>query len=346
MFVGPGRLELPQIRLKVGCIAFLPRARGAAGGAAFELLRHRLSFGGSARNRTETVRKARVGYSHARSHAGLRSLGPKTKEAAEVSQGGSRSVSASMPSSRVWSLPFVGRGARLALDTLDGPVAKIGRAVPIEPRAHVSHDALAPYDSRGCGCGRHERVSTNRRLARSCTGCQQTHELRATEDSRSHPARATVLRSVAYKVQLIYFRPKGKFLTTAEITIARDEIVEIWKEIDQLRRLGSLPGLRPGAGRDLLIVVDVPDHPQRVLHMVMPPFMDDDDVTPVRIPTGEMQPLVRVPLDEIPRTSTRDIVKIDLDADPEANTVVADDEVTPVDRPFPFPKPPEDEEPR
>jgi hypothetical protein len=146
---------------------------------------------------------------------------------------------------------------------------------------------------------------------------------------------------VAYKVQLIYFRPKGKFLTTAEIAMAHDEIVEIWEEVDDKRRLGRLPGLRPGAGRDLLIVVDVPDHPQRVLHLVMPPFFDEDDVTPPRVPTGEMVPLVRVPLAEIPRTSTRDVVKpvtVDVDTD----TVVAtDDEITPVDRPIP--KPPGEE---
>jgi hypothetical protein len=140
---------------------------------------------------------------------------------------------------------------------------------------------------------------------------------------------------VAYKVQLTYFRPKGKFLTTAETVIAHDEIVEIWEAVDDMRRLGRLPGLRPGAGRDLLIVVDVPDHPQRVPHMVMPPFQDEDDVTPLRIPTGEMVPLVRVPLAEIPRTSTRDIVKpppADLDAD---TVVSSDDEITPVEHPIP-----------
>ena len=137
---------------------------------------------------------------------------------------------------------------------------------------------------------------------------------------------------MAYKVQLIYFRPKGKFLTTVETTIAHDEIVEIWEEIDEMRRLGQLPGLRPGAGRDLFIIVDVPDHPQRVLHMVTPPFQDEDDVTPLPIPTGEMMPLVRVPLAKIPipRTSTRDVVK-----PPEADTVVGSDEITPIDVPIP-----------
>jgi hypothetical protein len=130
-----------------------------------------------------------------------------------------------------------------------------------------------------------------------------------------------------YKIQLTYFRQTGKFLTTAETTIEHDELVEIWEEVDELRRIGRLPGLRPNAGRDLFVIVDVPDHPQRVLHLVMPPFVDEDDVTPTRIPTVEMVPLVRVPLEEIPRTTTRDIIK------PPSN----DDEITPVDAPIPKP---------
>jgi len=146
---------------------------------------------------------------------------------------------------------------------------------------------------------------------------------------------------MTYKVQLIYFRQTGKFLAVSETTSTLTGLVEIWEEIDDKRRLGQLPGLRPGAGRDLFIIVDVPDHPQRVLHMVMPPFLDDDDVTPPRVPTGEMVPMVRVPLDELPRTSTRDLVKIDpavLAPDPDADTVVApDEEITPVDQPIPRP---------
>jgi hypothetical protein len=149
---------------------------------------------------------------------------------------------------------------------------------------------------------------------------------------------------VTFKVQLIYFRQTGKYLTTVETTIARDTLVEIWEEIDDMRRLGSLPGLRPGAGRDLFVLVDVPDHPQRALHLVMATFLDEDDVTPMRIPTGEMEPMVRMPLAEIPRTTTRDIVKLDLaamEADTEANTsVMSDDEVTPIE--VPFPRPPDE----
>jgi hypothetical protein len=141
---------------------------------------------------------------------------------------------------------------------------------------------------------------------------------------------------MAYKVQLIYFRQAGKFLTRTETTMVHDDLVEIWEEIDDMRRLGRLPGLRPGAGRDLFIIVDVPDHPQRVLHMVTPPFQDEDDVTPPRISTEEMVPLVRVPLAEIPRTSTRDVVK-PAESDPEADTVLGSDEITPVDVPIPLP---------
>lgn len=141
-----------------------------------------------------------------------------------------------------------------------------------------------------------------------------------------------------YKVQLMYFRQTGKFLSTAETTIALDAIEAIWDEVDDMRRLGRLPGLRQGAGRDLFVLVDVPDHPKRALHLVMAPFLDEDDVTPPRIPTGEMVPLVRLPFEEVPRTTTRDVVKFDV-TDVDADTVVAsDEEVTPVD--VPLPKPP------
>ena len=144
---------------------------------------------------------------------------------------------------------------------------------------------------------------------------------------------------VTYQVNLVYFRQTGKFLATVQTTIAHEALVEIWEEIDDMRRMGRLPGLRPGAGRDLFIIVDVPDHPQRVLHMVTPPFQDEDDVTPPRIPTGEIVPLVRVALAEIPRTSTRDVVK-PAEADHETDTVVQSEDITPVE--VPIPKLPDD----
>jgi hypothetical protein len=136
---------------------------------------------------------------------------------------------------------------------------------------------------------------------------------------------------MVYKVQLAYFRPTGKFLTYASVMINQELLPKIWDEIHERRRIGQLPGLRPNAGRDLLILVDVMDHPQRVLHMVLPPFIDEDDVTPVRGVSSD--PVTRLPLAEMPRTSTRDVIKI-------APEDLASEEVTPVDRPLPKPDKP------
>lgn len=125
--------------------------------------------------------------------------------------------------------------------------------------------------------------------------------------ARFHPA--IRCNAVAYKVQLSYFRQTGKFLAFAETTVEREALTEIWTEVNDMRRLGRLPSLRPGSGRDLFIVIDVPDHPQRVPHMVMQPFLDEDDVTPSRPMTGETALLVRVPLNKAPRTTTHDVIK-------------------------------------
>ena len=213
--------------------------------------------------------------------------------------------------------------------------AKIGDAMPIAHRTHVSHDAVAPCDYRGFGCGRHELLYEENASA-AARRCQRSRHHGTKFASDLSPRYRAV---VTYKVNLIYFRQTGKFLATGQTTIAHDTLVEIWKEIDEMRRMGRLPGLRPGAGRDLLIVVDVPDHPKRVMHLVMPPFLDDDDVTPARISTTEMVPLVRVPLAEVPRTSTRDVVKPP-EVDQEADTVVGSEDITPVE--VPIPKPPDE----
>ena len=144
---------------------------------------------------------------------------------------------------------------------------------------------------------------------------------------------------MAHKVQLAYFRPTGKFLTYAYCVVEHEELPKIWEAIHDLRRLGRLPGLRVNAGRDLFILVDVADHPQRVLHMVIPPYVNEDDVTPTRVATGETPPVVRLSLEEMPltRTTTRDVVRVDVDADTEVQSVDSDEEVTPVEVPIPKP---------
>lgn len=124
------------------------------------------------------------------------------------------------------------------------------------------------------------------------------------KDSRSISPHAT-LNTVAYRVKLNYFRQTGRFVSAAETTSTREALSEIWSDVNDMRRLGQLPNLRPGTGRDLFVIVDVPDHPQCVLHMVTPPFLDEDDITPARTMTGEPALLVRVPLDTAPRRSRR-----------------------------------------
>ena len=125
------------------------------------------------------------------------------------------------------------------------------------------------------------------------------------------------------EVHLIYFRPTGKFLSRAKTTSSREELVQIWEEVHEMRRLGRLPGLRPNAGRDLFVIVDVPDHPRRELRLVMPPLIDEDDVTPPRISPETLGPFESLeqigPVETLARTSTRDVI------DPEADTVVVDD---------------------
>jgi len=139
---------------------------------------------------------------------------------------------------------------------------------------------------------------------------------------------------MSYLVHLAYFRPTGRFLAYASTTINRETLIDIWAEIVQLRQIGELPGLRPKAGRDLLILVDVAEHPERKLHLIIPPFINDDDVTPVRVPLNTNEdwsaPLVRIPLDELPvgRTTTRDVIR----------TPETDDEKTPVEVPIPKPE--------
>jgi len=89
---------------------------------------------------------------------------------------------------------------------------------------------------------------------------------------------------MSYLVHLAYFRPSGRFLAYASTTIDRETLVDIWAEIVELRRIGELPGLRPRAGRDLLILVDVASYPER---RVIRPEVDDEK-TPVDRPPAPL----------------------------------------------------------
>lgn len=127
---------------------------------------------------------------------------------------------------------------------------------------------------------------------------------------------------MGHQVSLVYFRPSGKYLTHALALVDHDELEAIWEEIHELRRIGRLPGLRVNSGRDLTILVDVPDHPHRKPYIAFPASVEEEDVTPIRVPTGEMEPIVKLHMESIPasRTSTKDVVK-----------QISEDEITPVD---------------
>ena len=64
------------------------------------------------------------------------------------------------------------------------------------------------------------------------------------KDSRADARRVTVLSAWKYKVQLTYFRPPGKFLAIAEALTSREAITDVWTDVNDMRRLGQLPGLR------------------------------------------------------------------------------------------------------
>jgi hypothetical protein len=94
---------------------------------------------------------------------------------------------------------------------------------------------------------------------------------------------------MSYKVHLTYFRPTGKYLSRAVTVIELDTLEAIWAEIHELRRLGRLPGIRPNAGRDLFVIVDIPGHPERRPHLVRPPSLDEEDVTLVQVSLREIE---------------------------------------------------------
>lgn len=95
------------------------------------------------------------------------------------------------------------------------------------------------------------------------------------------------------RVELTYFSPRGDFVKRVGLELPADEVEHVWEDIAIKRRIGQLPGLRPNSGRDHIVHVLA----MGIEHLVMPPHVDDDDVTPVRIPTGEMLP-IKKPDDE------------------------------------------------
>jgi len=91
------------------------------------------------------------------------------------------------------------------------------------------------------------------------------------------------------RVRLSYYTPHGILVARhayESIVVPFDDVVE---EIVVRRRVGQLPGLRPNSGRDHIIRVKFGERER----LIIPPWIDEEDVTPVRVPTGEHEPLER-----------------------------------------------------
>lgn len=183
LFVSPEGFEPSPHRVKAECAAVTPRAQDGCRGRAFELLLH-----------LHHVGALRIELRWCRSTRGLqprpeprRSARPKTRRAAreDLSRAAPESFRLFSLSLRVWSLPFVGRGARLTLDTHDDPVTgEVRLAGPIATRAYLSLGALAPCDS-GCGRDQHDGYE---RDANARPGGSQLSGSRTASTLRSHGA--------------------------------------------------------------------------------------------------------------------------------------------------------------
>jgi len=65
---------------------------------------------------------------------------------------------------------------------------------------------------------------------------------------------------LAHDVQLTYFKKNGKYYSDGKYTSYKQELFEIWEEINNLKENGNLPGLSPGP-REFHILIEVPTHP-------------------------------------------------------------------------------------
>jgi len=71
-------------------------------------------------------------------------------------------------------------------------------------------------------------------------------------------------------VQLTYFKKSGKFYDKAEFQVYADwDLHQVWYLVRKLRSGGKLPGLVDGAGREFMILVNVPGHRHEHPHLIV-----------------------------------------------------------------------------
>jgi hypothetical protein len=69
------------------------------------------------------------------------------------------------------------------------------------------------------------------------------------------------------KVSLSYFKASGKYYSSGEYETNKEDLWEIWNEVEDMLLAGKRPGLADGYGFNTLVLV--PDHPDYQPHMIM-----------------------------------------------------------------------------
>lgn len=74
------------------------------------------------------------------------------------------------------------------------------------------------------------------------------------------------------KVQLVYYKPSGKYYSDAEYFTGETDLWMIWNEVEDKLIEGKLPGLVDGA-REFIVSVYVPEHPYNHPHLIIKPAL-------------------------------------------------------------------------
>lgn len=71
------------------------------------------------------------------------------------------------------------------------------------------------------------------------------------------------------KVNLTYFKVSGKYYIGTSYRTEHESLLDIWKEVENMRAEDRLPGLKEGlANEEFTILVDVPEHTDNHPHLL------------------------------------------------------------------------------
>ena len=71
-------------------------------------------------------------------------------------------------------------------------------------------------------------------------------------------------------VKLTYFKKSGKFYDEGVFEVLESEPLHVvWGHVREMRESGKLPGLVDGAGREFMVLVNVPGHPHEHPYIIV-----------------------------------------------------------------------------